>query len=137
MVNHGCICLLRRAYAFAEHGVALLSSVLKSQRAVQVNVEIVRAFVRMRQMLAAHADLARKRDALEKRYDAQFKVVSDAVRALMEPPRGPSTVPDALSGYVSPFSTSVIDTNAPKGMIELCQLPSPRSDGMWRETSLG
>jgi hypothetical protein len=75
-----------RPYAFTEQGVAMLSSVLKSERAVQVNVEIMRAFVRMRQMLAANADLARKLDALEKRYDAQFKVVFDAIRALMEPP---------------------------------------------------
>lgn len=61
----------------------MFSSVLKSERAVQVNVEIMRAFVRMRQMLAAHADLARKLDALEKQHDAQFKVVFDAIRALM------------------------------------------------------
>jgi hypothetical protein len=72
--------------AFTEQGVAMLSSVLKSKRAVQVNVEIMRAFVRMRQILTANADLARKLDALEKKYDAQFKVVFDAIRALMEPP---------------------------------------------------
>ena len=72
-------------YAFTEQGVAMLSSVLKSKRAVLVNIEIVRAFVRMRQILAAHADLARKLDALEKKYDAQFKVVFDAIRQLMAP----------------------------------------------------
>ena len=79
---------LRRAapYAFTEQGVAMLSSVLRSKRAVLVNVEIMRAFVRLRQMLAAHADLARKLAALEKRYDAQFKVVFDAIRELMTPP---------------------------------------------------
>jgi hypothetical protein len=75
-----------RPFAFTEQGVAMLSSVLKSERAVQVNVEIMRAFVRMRQMLAANPDLARKLDALEKKYDTQFKVVFDAIRALMEPP---------------------------------------------------
>src|SRR5487761_1278587 len=73
-------------YAFTEQGVAMLSSVLRSKRAVQVNIEIMRAFVRLRQMLASHADLARKLDALEKKYDAQFKVVFDAIRQLMTPP---------------------------------------------------
>jgi ORF6N domain-containing protein len=73
-------------YAFTEHGVAMLSSVLKSKRAVQVNIEIVRAFVRLREILATHKDLARKLEALEKRYDAQFKVVFDAIRQLMTPP---------------------------------------------------
>ena len=73
-------------YAFTEQGVAMLSSVLKSRRAVQVNVEIMRTFVRLRGMLASHADLARKLDALEKRYDAQFKAVFDAIRQLMTPP---------------------------------------------------
>jgi hypothetical protein len=78
----------RRAkpYAFTEQGVAMLSSVLRSQRAVKVNIEIMRAFVRLRQMLAAHADLERRLDALEERYDEQFKVVFDAIRALMKPP---------------------------------------------------
>ena len=75
-----------RPYAFTEQGVAMLSSVLRSSRAVKVNIEIMRAFVRLRQMLASHADLARKLDALEKRYDAQFKVVFDAIRQLMTPP---------------------------------------------------
>jgi len=73
-------------YAFTEQGVAMLSSVLRSKRAVQVNVEIMRAFVRLRRILASHADLARKLDALEKKYDAQFKVVFDAIRELMKPP---------------------------------------------------
>lgn len=76
-------------HAFTEQGVAMLSSVLRSKRAVHVNVEIMRAFVRMRQILAAHADLARKLDALEKRYDAQFKIVFDAIRELMTPPPEP------------------------------------------------
>ena len=75
-----------RPYAFTEQGVAMLSSVLKSDRAMRVNIEIMRAFVRMRELLAANADLARKLDALEKKYDAQFKVVFDAIRALMAPP---------------------------------------------------
>jgi len=76
-------------YAFTEQGVAMLSSVLRSPRAVAVNVEIMRAFVRLRRMLASHADLARKLNALEKKYDAQFKVVFDAIRQLMAPAAGP------------------------------------------------
>ena len=73
-------------YAFTEQGVAMLSSVLRSERAVQVNIEIMRAFVRLRQMLSTHRDLARKVDALEKKYDARFKIVFDALRQLMSPP---------------------------------------------------
>jgi hypothetical protein len=75
--------------AFTEQGVAMLSSVLHSKRAVMVNVEIMRAFVRLRRILATHADLARKLAALEKRYDAQFKAVFDAIRELMTPPAPP------------------------------------------------
>jgi hypothetical protein len=73
-------------YVFTEQGVAMLSSVLRSERAVQVNIEIMRAFVRLRELVATHKDLARKLEALEKRYDAQFKVVFDAIRELMAPP---------------------------------------------------
>jgi len=76
-------------YAFTEQGVAMLSSVLRCPRAIQVNVEIMRAFVRLRQMLQADTDLAKKLDALEKKYDAQFRVVFDAIRELMAPPPGP------------------------------------------------
>ena len=76
-------------FAFTEQGVAMLSGVLNSSRAVQVNITIMRAFVRMRRMLVSHEELARKVDALEKRYDANFKVVFDAIRALMEPPKPP------------------------------------------------
>jgi hypothetical protein len=64
----------------------MLSSVLKSERAIQVNIEIMRAFVRLRQLIATHKDLARKLDALEKKYDSQFRVVFDAIRQLMAPP---------------------------------------------------
>jgi hypothetical protein len=75
--------------AFTEQGVAMLSSVLRSPRAIQVNIAIMRAFARLRQILASHADLARKLDEMEKKYDAQFKVVFDALRALMNPPAPP------------------------------------------------
>ena len=75
---------LRRArpYAFTEQGVAMLSSVLRSRRAVRVNIEIMRAFVRLKQVLATHADLARKLEELERKYDAQFK------QAFLEAPAG-------------------------------------------------
>ena len=71
--------------AFTEQGVAMLSSVLRSKRAVQVNIMIMRAFVRLREMIASHKDLARRLAELEKKYDSQFKVVFDAIRQLMEP----------------------------------------------------
>ena len=73
-------------YAFTEQGVAMLSSVLGSERAVRVNIEIMRAFVHLRRILGTHEALARKIEALENKYDRQFKVVFDAIRALMQPP---------------------------------------------------
>ena len=72
---------------FTEQGVAMLSSILRSKRAVQVNIEIMRAFVRLRQIFSSHTDLARKLDALEKKYDSQFSVVFDAIRAMMSEPK--------------------------------------------------
>ncbi len=73
-------------YAFTEQGVAMLSSVLKSPRAIQVNIEIMRAFVRLRRWLSSHAELAQKLADLEARYDEQFAVVFEAIRQLMTPP---------------------------------------------------
>ncbi|MGI8838431.1 MAG: ORF6N domain-containing protein [Pyrinomonadaceae bacterium] len=72
--------------AFTEQGVAMLSSVLRSKRAVLVNIEIMRAFVRLRQMLSSNAELAKQLKELERKYDRQFKVVFDAIRQLMMPP---------------------------------------------------
>lgn len=72
-------------YAFTEQGVAMLSSVLRSERAIQVNIEIMRAFVRLRQMLTTNAELARKLAALEKKYDIRFKAVFEAIHDLMAP----------------------------------------------------
>jgi hypothetical protein len=69
--------------AFTEHGVAMLSSVLRSERAVLVNIEIMRAFVRLRRILASNVELARKLNELEAKYDTQFKVVFDTIRELM------------------------------------------------------
>lgn len=76
-------------YAFTEQGVAMLSSVLYSKRAVQVNIAIMRAFVKLRQFAISHAELAKKLKALEKKYDAQFKMVFEAIRQLMSPPDKP------------------------------------------------
>lgn len=82
---------IRRAnpYAFTEQGVAMLSSVLRSKRAIQVNIEIMRTFVRLRNLLASNEALDRKLKSLENKYDAQFKVVFDAIRQLMNPTQPP------------------------------------------------
>ena len=79
-----------RPRVFTEQGVAMLSSVLRSKRAIMVNVEIMRAFVRLRGILAAHVDLAHRLDELEAKYDKQFAVVFDAIRGLMVPSEEPS-----------------------------------------------
>ena len=76
-------------FAFTEHGALMLANVLNSERAAQTSVQVVRAFVRLRQMLAANAELARKLEAMENKYDRQFKVVFDAIRQLMSPPARP------------------------------------------------
>ena len=72
-------------YAFTEQGVAMLSGVLKSKRAVQVNIEIMRTFVKLRKMLGSHKDLARKLATLEKKDDSQFRLIFNAIRKIMEP----------------------------------------------------
>ncbi len=72
--------------AFTEQGVAMLSSVLNSERAVQVNIAIMRAFVKLREIIVSNKDLARKLNELEKKYDTQFRIVFDAIRELMKPP---------------------------------------------------
>ena len=73
-------------YVFTEQGVAMLSSVLNSDRAIEVNIQIMRTFVKLREMIASHKDLARRLDELEKKYDTQFSVVFEAIRQLMIPP---------------------------------------------------
>jgi hypothetical protein len=86
-------------YAFTEQGVAMLSSVLRSKRAVQVNIEIMRAFVRLREMIVSNKELAKRLDELEQKYDSQFKVVFDAIRQLMIPAictRPPRVCQDSL-----------------------------------------
>ena len=76
--------------AFTEQGVAMLSTVLRSSRAVQVNIEIMRAFVKLRQIVASNKELAQKLEELEKKYDTQFKIVFDANRQIMQPPEKPT-----------------------------------------------
>ena len=76
-------------FVFTEQGVAMLSSVLHSERAIQVNITIMRTFVRLREMITSHRDLSRRLDELEKKYDAKFKAVFDAIRQLMAPPARP------------------------------------------------
>jgi hypothetical protein len=79
---------IRRAnpYAFTEQGIAMLSSVLRSNRAVQVNIAIMRAFVKLREIMSTHKDLARKINDMEKKYDHQFKIVFDAIKQLLAAP---------------------------------------------------
>jgi phage regulator Rha-like protein len=72
-------------YAFTEHGILMLSSVLRSERAIQVNIQIMRTFVRLREMLASNAELTRHLEELERKYDGKFKVVFEAIRQLMKP----------------------------------------------------
>lgn len=78
---------MRRAlpYAFSEQGIAMLSSVLRSQKAITVNIEIMRAFVRLRELASSNAELSRKLEELEKKYDKQFKIVFDTIRQLIIP----------------------------------------------------
>ena len=76
-------------YVFTEQGVAMLSSVLNSERAIQVNIEIMRTFSKLRQMIETHKDLKKKVEEMEKKYDGQFQIVFDALRELLEPPAAP------------------------------------------------
>jgi phage regulator Rha-like protein len=95
-----------RPFAFTEHGILMLSSVLNSERAIQVNIAIMRTFVRLREMLASNAELARRLDALENKYDEQFKVVFEAIRQILAPPEKPKRpigfqVREAAGAYVA------------------------------------
>jgi hypothetical protein len=111
-------------YAFTEQGVAMLSSVLRSPRAVAVNIEIMRAFVRLRQLLLSHADLARKVDSLEKKYDGQFKAGSAALRQLMQPP--PEKPRRAIGFHAKPTAEDH-QMRAPRGPAAKTQTPRPKT----------
>jgi len=78
-----------RPYVFTEQGIAMLSSVLNSERAIQVNIQIMRTFTKLREMITTHKDLKRKIDEMEKKYDSQFKIVFEAIRQLLEAPQKP------------------------------------------------
>lgn len=73
-------------YAFTEHGILMLSSGLNSERAIQVNIQIMRTFTKLREMLASHKELRGKIEAMEKKYDHRFKIVFQAIKELLEPP---------------------------------------------------
>ena len=81
--------LRRRPYAFTENGVAMLSSVLNSDRAITVNIQIMRTFTKLREMLSTHKKLQQKIEKMEKKYDHQFKIVFDAIKELIESPQKP------------------------------------------------
>lgn len=98
-----------RPYAFTEQGIAMLSSVLRSPRAIAVNVTIMRAFVRLRRLSESYTDLARKLDVLERKYDSQFHVVFEAIRTLM----APAVPARSRIGFRSGERASVIGRVAP------------------------
>jgi hypothetical protein len=90
-------------YAFTELGVAMLSSVLNSTKAIQVNIQIMRTFLKLRQILATHEELRRKIDGMERKYDQQFKIVFDAIKSLIEPRVSPH--PERKIGFQPPTGT--------------------------------
>ena len=87
ITKKGKMGLRRRPYAFTEQGVAMLSSVLNSKRAIQVNIQIMRAFIRLKQIALSHKTLQKKIDAMERKYDRKFKIIFVAIRQLLEPPK--------------------------------------------------
>jgi len=97
-------------FAFTEQGVSMLSTVLNSERAINVNIEIMRAFVRLRELLLTHKDLSRKLQELEKKYDEQFAVVFDAIRQLMAPPEPKKT--QRIGFAAEPKDKSKLTANA-------------------------
>ena len=122
-------------YAFTEQGVAMLSSVLRSPRAIAANVAIMRAFVRIRSMLSQNVELARRLDELERKYDARFKAVFEAIRGLMTPPPRPAKLigflPTRPGGSGSGGAGQV--TGAPHGLRQGGSPPSPSR--AWRRRS--
>ncbi len=94
MSNKEKMGLRRRPYVFTEPGVAMLSSVLNSNRAIQVNIQIIRTFIKLRELLLTHVELKRKIEAMERKYDQQFKAVFDAIKQLLMPPPIPPRVGD-------------------------------------------
>ena len=83
--------LRKRPYAFTEHGILMLSSVLNSNKAIEVKIQIMRTFTRLRELMLVHKDLRIKIEELERKYDSQFKIVFNALRKLIDPPKKPKT----------------------------------------------
>jgi ORF6N domain len=114
--------LRRRPLVFTEQGVAMLSSVLGSDQAIDVNIAIMRAFVRLRELMATHKDLAQKIEELEKKYDAQFSAVFTAIRRLIQPASVPPrhrigfSVPEDKQSWRPPSSAQSVNSprNGPK-----------------------
>jgi hypothetical protein len=113
---------------FAEHGVATLSSVLQSDRAVQVNIAIVRTFARFRQILATHKELGERLAAMEKKYDQQFKVVFGILEQLMEPP--PELAKRTI-GFVGPGKKVLVK---PRRVIDAGDVPTPTETKRLRQS---
>jgi hypothetical protein len=89
----------KRPYAFTEHGILMLSSVLNSERAVEVNIQIMRTFAKLRQLMLKHADLRKKIQEMEKKYDGQFQIVFKAIKELLESPPPPAPKPTGPIGF--------------------------------------
>ena len=101
-------------YAFTEQGVAMLSSVLNSDRAIQVNIQIMRAFTKLREMLSTHEDLKKKIEAMEKKYDQQFQVIFEAIKQLLETEAKPKkkigfTIKEKQKAYANLKSSTTVD----------------------------
>ena len=79
------------SYAFTEHGILMLSSVLKSDQAIQINIQIMRTFTKLRELMLVHKDLRIKIEAMERKYDTQFRIVFNAIKRLIDPPQKPKT----------------------------------------------
>jgi hypothetical protein len=116
--------------AFTEQGVAMLSSVLNSERAIQVNIQIMRAFTKLRRMLATHADLRRKIEEMERKYDQQFRVVFDAIKLLVESEQKPKHKIDELAKSLK-MPSSVIPV---KTGIQYLQLVTKYLDSGFRRS---
>jgi len=122
-----------RVRVFTEQGVAMLSTVLNSDRAIDVNIAIMRTFVNLREMLASNTNLARKLATLEKKYDEQFKIVFDAIRALMETPKPKKKIPigfracDKKAVYNVKKRKSKKGNKSSKKLKEIIKSPPPKS----------
>jgi hypothetical protein len=98
-----------KPYVFTEQGVAMLSSVLNSDRAIEVNIQIMRAFVELREMIASHQELAKRLDEMENKYDSQFKIVFDAIRALVAQPEPKQKKIGFIKENSAHYRTTAID----------------------------